>query len=98
MSIKNTIEEHNLNYDKAECHYIEHNPVWDGNYYTCLTCGKEFVMKSTYTKDLLRSRDEEIIEKINIIGEDRDHISIQNNYFGETPQEALDKMEKSLLF
>ena len=39
------IETHNLPSDNGgKCELVlDHTPVWDGNYYTCSKCGKEFV-------------------------------------------------------
>lgn len=48
-------ESHNLPPDISvmPCGLTDHRIVWDGNYYTCSNCGKEFVMKD----DLLKSLD-----------------------------------------
>lgn len=37
--------------EKCEC-YLDHQPVWDGNYFTCKKCGKEFV-PATYVNQAL---------------------------------------------
>ena len=37
------MEIHDLKSYKTCTFYSDHNPVWDGNYYTCEFCGQEFV-------------------------------------------------------
>ena len=42
--IENSKRESNSLESKDSCkNYIEHQPIWDGNYYTCAKCGIEFV-------------------------------------------------------
>ena len=60
---------------------------------------KEWIELSfNYGKWVGGEYDEFAIEWVvsHIIGEDRDHISIQSNYFGDTPEEALLKLKKTL--
>lgn len=47
-------EHHNLpqQYCADECPPFDHQPTWDGNFYTCYFCGKEFVKKENILKAL----------------------------------------------
>lgn len=40
-------ESHNpeTDYTDPDCGLVDHSIFWDGNYFTCKFCGKEFVMK-----------------------------------------------------
>lgn len=45
-------------YTYADCGLTDHCPVWDGNYYTCKFCGKEFVIKQAILSIISKGKEE----------------------------------------
>ena len=41
--IRGRFEDNSLESEKTCELYLDHNPMWDGNYFTCENCGMQFI-------------------------------------------------------
>jgi hypothetical protein len=52
-------QSHNLDteYETTNCELGDCSPTWDGNFYTCRFCGKEFIKKDSLLSHLSKLKD-----------------------------------------
>lgn len=91
------LKDHSMFLQKPECDFLDHHPVWDGNYYTCHDCGLEFrSIKSI--KELLTStlqnRDKELVAELDQLWVDNHgEPGVFEKAFGEWLNDKVDHLQ-----